>query len=250
MPLRTGNSFQEFRVNDKIRFVSTWMLSASLGLLAGCPGDDEDGRDTAGATDGSATNATDNQTSGDSDSDSSTPTTGSSDTADTADPTTDTTATATTGPMDPLPNGESCDADEQCESGKCFIVGIFGGICGECNTDDDCSEWGCSLPNPLSDPPVGAMCGDGQIGSGCESEAACDGLLCATILDVPGVVVRLAPLALVEHGLDLQRVHLRRGLHRSAVQPHLRRTQPLGQQDLRRRGLSARWCWLRLRGQR
>jgi hypothetical protein len=78
--------------------------------------------------------------------------------------------------------------DAECMSGQCFVVGVLGGICGECNEDADCDMFGCSIPNPLADPPQGSTCGDGNVGSGCETADACSGdLLCATILDVPGV---------------------------------------------------------------
>jgi hypothetical protein len=99
------------------------------------------------------------------------------------------TMTATTTGVDPLPNGEQCMSNEECESGMCFLAGILGGICSSCLTDEDC-EWGCGLPNPLATPPTGAECTDGQLGEGCMSEAACmdPEHFCALIIDVPGVL--------------------------------------------------------------
>jgi hypothetical protein len=89
---------------------------------------------------------------------------------------------------DPLPNGDACDADRQCESGFCYLSGILGGICGECLDDDDC-VWGCGSPAPLVDPPTGSTCDDGGIGAGCQTDAACQmTLACAEVLNVPGVV--------------------------------------------------------------
>ena len=103
-----------------------------------------------------------------------------------------TTVTDTTSPttgVDPLPNGEQCMSNEECESGMCFLAGILGGICGNCLTDDDC-EWGCGLPNPLSTPPMGAECTMGGLGEGCMSDEACmdPEHQCALIIDVPGVL--------------------------------------------------------------
>ena len=71
----------------------------------------------------------------------------------------------------------------------CFLAGILGGICSACLTDDDC-EWGCGLPNPLVDPPLGAECTEGMLGQGCMTEEACmnEEHFCALIIDVPGVL--------------------------------------------------------------
>ena len=89
-----------------------------------------------------------------------------------------------------LPNGSQCMSHEECWSGMCYFQGILGGICGDCLSDADC-VWGCTGPNPVSDPPLGSYCNQGLFGDGCESTDACMGqLLCATILDVPGVLKR------------------------------------------------------------
>ena len=67
-------------------------------------------------------------------------------------------------------------------------MGVLGGLCGECLSEDDCM-WGCHLPNPLTDPPQGAVCDDGNLGGGCETAAACmAGLDCVAVLDIPGIV--------------------------------------------------------------
>jgi hypothetical protein len=111
----------------------------------------------------------------------------------TASPTTATVTTAGSTGFETeggLPNGQPCMSDLECGSGMCFLSGILGGICGECLGDDDC-EWGCTGPNPLSDPPEGSFCNSGLFGEGCQSSDACMGVLvCATILDVPGVLLR------------------------------------------------------------
>ena len=89
---------------------------------------------------------------------------------------------------DTFPPGPQCMSNEECESGMCFLAGILGGICSECLSDADC-RWGCTMPNPLTDPPTGATCSDGTIGGGCETDGACmDPLLCGLIIDVPGVL--------------------------------------------------------------
>lgn len=112
----------------------------------------------------------------------------------TTDPSTvSTTDPVTTDPTDPTggtqPNGAMCNDSSECMSGHCFVVGILGGLCGECETDDDCPGGGCSLPNPLANPPYGSVCNDGGYGSGCMGDDVCaDGLVCATVIDVPGVL--------------------------------------------------------------
>lgn len=99
------------------------------------------------------------------------------------------TGTGTTTGGDGLADGESCAADDECQSGHCFVAGILGGICGECTSDTDCTEGGCTVPDVLGDPPQGSVCNMGELGGGCESEAVCDAdLQCALIVDVPGVI--------------------------------------------------------------
>jgi hypothetical protein len=80
-------------------------------------------------------------------------------------------------------------SNDECASGMCFLAGILGGICSECLTEDDC-ENGCSLPNPLSTPPIGAMCNEGGLGDGCNTSASCVDAdhVCALIIDVPGIL--------------------------------------------------------------
>jgi hypothetical protein len=123
-------------------------------------------------------------------------TTASTDTSTTMDLTTgdatgDPTGSTTGDPTGAAPNGATCTANLECESGMCFLAGILGGVCGECLVDADC-RWGCSPPNALSDPPAGAYCSDGSIGGGCQSSDACQrGLVCKAIIDVPGVLTQL-----------------------------------------------------------
>lgn len=94
-----------------------------------------------------------------------------------------------TGEPGGLPNGSMCDLDLQCDSSFCFVVGPLGGVCGECEADTDCDAGGCSVPLPLANPVQGAVCNDGSLGDGCDTDAACaDALVCATIIDVPGII--------------------------------------------------------------
>ena len=73
-------------------------------------------------------------------------------------------------------------------SERCFVVTALGGVCGECNSDADCPDGGCTIPNPLADPPVGSTCNDGSAGTGCETDEVCqDGLVCGTLVEIPGI---------------------------------------------------------------
>jgi hypothetical protein len=92
-------------------------------------------------------------------------------------------------PVEPMPDGASCEVNEECISGFCYFISVLGGICGECNADSDCPDGGCSLPNPLAQPPVGAHCNMGEPGAGCMSDEICqEGYTCETILSVPGIL--------------------------------------------------------------
>lgn len=93
---------------------------------------------------------------------------------------------SSSGGPEGLPDGAECNQDDQCASGSCFVTGI-GGLCGECSGDEDC-EFGCSLPNPLATPPEGSTCTDGNLGDGCETDAACPGLECVNVIDIPGIL--------------------------------------------------------------
>jgi hypothetical protein len=90
----------------------------------------------------------------------------------------------------PKPNGELCPSgeDTECESMHCFTSPL-GNICGECEVDADCPDGGCSVPNPLSDPPQGSECNTGELGGGCMTSDVCmDMLQCVIIIDVPGFI--------------------------------------------------------------
>jgi hypothetical protein len=83
-----------------------------------------------------------------------------------------------------LPDGASCSADSECQSGKCYVIPILGGECGECNSDADCPGGGCSAPNVFVDD-LGPTCNLGEAGAGCETDAACmNGLSCELVVEV------------------------------------------------------------------
>jgi hypothetical protein len=194
----TPASREDTMANEKLHWISA--LTIGLCFATGCPKEDngESGNDTnndSGSESGTATNSTVSASA-----------TMSSTTmaSDSMSGTTDATVTDTgtvsvsdsMGSSDsmtePQPNGSMCEADAECESGFCFVVGILGGICGECNSDADCAATtggGCSIPNPLANPAQGAHCNMGEAAAGCMSDDVCmDPLVCATILDVPGVL--------------------------------------------------------------
>lgn len=75
-----------------------------------------------------------------------------------------------------------------CGSGKCYVIPILGGFCGDCLDDSECEPGGCTLPNPLAG--TGSSCNKGKAGNGCMSDKAClqtGDQLCAPVLDVPGI---------------------------------------------------------------
>lgn len=90
------------------------------------------------------------------------------------------------GPIDCAPLGLPCIDAFECCSGECFVQGPLGGVCSACTTDADC-RFGCTAGSPLDGTP--AECGDGDLGSGCQTSGAClPGLWCATIFEIPGIL--------------------------------------------------------------
>ena len=179
-----------------LRFLSSLSLVAALGFGTGCPADEDpqDTTDTEAGSSGSTDPTDATATTTDPTATTTDPTATTTDpTATTTDPTVgETDGTSTTDPTstDPLPNGESCTTDGQCESGHCFVAGALGGLCGECTGDADCEGGGCSLPNPLANPPTGSVCNTGELGDGCETSDVCMGdLTCVEIINVPGILV-------------------------------------------------------------
>lgn len=160
----------------KIQRFTSLSLALAAGLLWGCPSDD--GGDTG-----------------------STPSTGDSGStgpgATGQDPTGDGSSSSgaagsSTGPVceNAGANGNACSDACDCMSNECFTVGALGGVCSDCDSDEDCTDvgFGCNFGNPLSMTP--AVCSEtGDLGEGCETSDACaEGLSCTTLIDVPGVV--------------------------------------------------------------
>jgi hypothetical protein len=76
-----------------------------------------------------------------------------------------------------------------CASGKCFLVPILGGWCGECLGDADCAPGGCTVPNPIDN--VGSTCNMGEPGAGCETDEVCTdpaNQSCGTLLEVMNII--------------------------------------------------------------
>jgi hypothetical protein len=177
--------------------------SIALGLLfgSGCGKDDEPGDEDANDSSG-----TGNESADDDDSNTVSVTNTDSITTDSADDSgtatvedsgsTDASSTfedsGTTEGDPPAPNGSSCSEDADCESMHCYTSAL-GNICGECVTDEHCADTtmgGCSIPNPLGNPPTGSVCNDGSLGGGCMSTDVCmDGLVCVEILNAAPIIV-------------------------------------------------------------
>ena len=73
---------------------------------------------------------------------------------------------------------------------------ILPNLCGECSSDADCADstgFGCTPPNPLPGAERGAVCGDGSLGSGCETTDACqDGFTCEELLNIESFMLVLS----------------------------------------------------------
>lgn len=173
-------------MKNTYRILFSASLALTVTMATGCPGDDGGGDGGAEGTGGTTGTGGDTGTA-------SMTGPGSADgtgTSTTTTATTATTATAgSTGEPMPQPNGAECSDNAECESEMCFLVGVFGGICGECLGDDDCPDGGCSIPNPIAMPPEGATCNMGEQGEGCETDEVCMGdQVCAEILSVPNIL--------------------------------------------------------------
>lgn len=95
-----------------------------------------------------------------------------------------TTGDTTTTGFNPLPNGSQCSTDADCISGNCYEIPMFGGVCGECDEDQDCVDAGTGIGCSVS--PAGGMCTQGGVGNGCMSDEACmEGLTCGPPINLP-----------------------------------------------------------------
>ena len=123
-------------------------------------------------------------------------------TATSGDDSTTSTTTGDSTTVDPSGGGECNDPKGQpqdadctdasgcgCASGKCFVVPILGGWCGECLGDGDCAPGGCTIPDPINS--IGPRCNMGEPGAGCETDKVCADPQfdkCGTVLEVAGII--------------------------------------------------------------
>lgn len=96
---------------------------------------------------------------------------------------TDTGTGATTGACESSYDlGSFCNEDCDCRSDACYPLGESLGSCGQCTSDADCPQGGCNMWAALAED--GASCSRGELGGGCETDAACnEGLVCAALWD-------------------------------------------------------------------
>ena len=90
---------------------------------------------------------------------------------------------------DGLPSGSECSDPGACMTGNCYKIplpvgGLPPGICSECDADADCVAAGRGTACSVDVETLGAVCGYGNEGSFCESQAACqDDLFCTALID-------------------------------------------------------------------
>lgn len=159
----------------------------AAGLLLGCRGDDSPGESATEAS--TSTGGTDSasSTSGSSETTDASTSTSTSTTAGTTDNSGGFLSSSTDGSTgtSPQPNGSQCESDADCESMKCYTIPMFGGVCSECKTDDDCLKAGTGIACSLDALSMQAVCTNGGVGSTCMSQDSCmDGLVCAEV--IPG----------------------------------------------------------------
>ncbi len=201
-------------IRSKLQLPFCLLAALALAPMTGCSGDDggsvtdsaTTGDETTAGPGGSTTSA--GGTSSGSQGGTTTSTTDPGTTTD--DPTTGvTTGNPACEEVDMRkPPGEECQLDCECaliteydpgggtvefddtQDGKCFVVPLIGGLCGECVTPDDCGpNEGCTIPNPLASTP--SFCNDGSLGAGCDADGpnTCqDPLVCGTVLDAAGIL--------------------------------------------------------------
>jgi hypothetical protein len=87
-------------------------------------------------------------------------------------------------PPTDLPNGDECSSGEECESGFCRDApGPGDGVCSECTMDADCEMGTCSFEFEIG----WAVCTDGGLGQGCDSDEGCAGeLVCVPVFGDSG----------------------------------------------------------------
>lgn len=167
-------------------------LVLALSLAAAC-GDDDAGSSgfgvsgqtgLTGVTSAAQTTAASASSGGEDPTGGGDPGTSTSDAASTS-----TSTSTSTGNPNGLPTGNECSDDAECQSGNCFTIPIpinnFPmGICADCDEDVDCTNAGTGTSCTLNAQVFNATCTDGQIGSFCQSQAACQpDLYCDELVD-------------------------------------------------------------------
>lgn len=91
---------------------------------------------------------------------------------------------------DGLPNGDECTDPAQCMTENCYKIplpvdGLPPGLCSVCDADMDCVAAGLGTACTVDAMTLAAKCTYGDVGSFCESQAACQkDLFCAQL--IPG----------------------------------------------------------------
>ncbi len=93
---------------------------------------------------------------------------------------------SSSGGGEPLPNGEACESDADCESMNCFKNMLADlSVCAECNEDVDCVMAGTGTACNLDLGTQTIACNDGPNGSTCMSDEACMSTHCESVIEVP-----------------------------------------------------------------
>ena len=170
------------------RLACTFLLACFT--LTACRGDDPAGSatDTDGGSEGGSTTSgaptTSASTTGDVSSTTATPTTTGVDTCGGFIGCNST--GGSTGPAPLKENGEMCASDDECKSMNCYSNPLAGGgVCSDCNEDQDCVDAGTGISCSIGMAGF-ATCEDGSAGDQCMSQAACmDGLFCDALIEIP-----------------------------------------------------------------
>ncbi|MEZ4380633.1 MAG: hypothetical protein R3A79_04770 [Nannocystaceae bacterium] len=165
-------------------------LATFAVVLGGCRGDDPPGESATDGDTSSTTAATDSgtSTSGATDDSTSTSTSSSTTAPETTDDSNGFLSSSSTTDSNPLPNGSECTADADCQSMHCYMT-MFGSVCSECSTDDDCLEAGTGISCSLDAGSMQAVCTEGGLGTTCESQESCaDDLICDQVVQTGGLL--------------------------------------------------------------
>jgi hypothetical protein len=98
----------------------------------------------------------------------------------------DSTDDGTDTQSDPLPNGEACNSDDECISGKCYVTAL-GSVCSDCKSGMDCRDEGTGINCTYNGTFF--ACSDGSAGEMCDDAESCmQGLFCSTVVDTGGLI--------------------------------------------------------------